>query len=211
VLSAALGWQKKATIEDKENEMAQDYQITLVAVGPGPAGIQNIDLILSDIQGNGTMYEATFLVPSAGSTPGSGRLTEQAGNIYGGRKTGFQRFTPLAGIVIDVNSTALQPVFTVPTTNTSFPINGCIVTHLVLRAATLSLSTVSVAAGFNANGNNVFATATHTELTGPTLATIVSATTGQTFGTSAQSFGIKNSIAQGGAGNVTVDAFGFLF
>ena len=188
--------------------MAQDFMVTLPSQGPGPL---LIDLQLFDIDGNGKKYELTVLGPSLGTVPAPSNRVLQQNAVYGGRKTAPVLLSASGGVLIDANSTALQPIFTVPASTTGYPIVGCIITSMVLRGATVSLTTVSVAAGWNANGNNVYATATHTELTGSTLATPVAPTTGQVIGLPGNSFGIKNSIAQGAPGNFTVDLFGYLF
>jgi hypothetical protein len=189
--------------------MAQDILITLPCSTPNGGG-SLVDLILADLDGTGKRYELTTTFPSTGTFPSApARLAE--GTPVESRKTGMQLLTPEGGVVVDANSTLLQNLFTLPASLAGFPIVGCVIAHMVIRNATISLSTVSVAAGWNASGNNTFATATHTELTGPTLATVILATTGQTIGLASGSFGIKNSIAQGVAANFTVDVFGYIF
>jgi hypothetical protein len=190
--------------------MALDFVATIPVATPNGGGAL-ADLNFFDLDGNGKKYELTIAFPSLGTYPTTPtRLSENAG-IAQTRKLGQQLLTPQGGVLIDANSTLLQALFTLPASTALFPVVGCVVSHLVIRGATISLSTVSVAAGWNAAGNNTFATATHTELTGPTLATVILATTGQTIGLPSGSFGIKNSIAQGVAANFTVDCFGYIF
>jgi hypothetical protein len=183
---------------------AQDVVVTVQSANGGL-----VDLVFFDLLGNQTIYELTMRNPSIGAyVSPPGRAVEGI-TIQPSRKSAASLLA--GGILIDANSTALQPIFTCPASVASDPVVGCIITSMVLRGATTSLTTVSVAAGWNASGNNVFATATHTELTGATLASPIAPTAGQVIGLPGNSFGIKNSIAQGGAGNVTVDLFGYLF
>jgi hypothetical protein len=184
--------------------MAQDLVFTLQSANFGL-----VDLVLFDIKGDGSIFEFTIRNPSIGGYVSPPARAVEGSAIQASRKSAVSLLA--GGVLIDVNITTLQPIFTCPATVASDPVLGCIITGITLRGATTSLTTVSIAAGWNANGNNVFATATHTELTGATLATPITPTAGQVIGLPGNSFGIKNSIAQGGAGNVTVDLFGYLF
>lgn len=106
---------------------------------------------------------------------------------------------------VDLNTATAQTLYTVPTGKT------CIVTHLVIREASTSLTTVSFSIGFNsATFNNIIANATHTELTGSTLYTILDTKTGATRGVAADILKLLNNTLQGGAATCTVDVFGFL-
>ena len=111
--------------------------------------------------------------------------------------------TSLAGV--DLNTTDKQTIYTVPTGK------SCIVTKVVVRLASISLTTANYGFGFDAGGSDVITGATHTELTGNTLYTVLSAKAGAKVGTAGQAFGSKCSVAQGAAATVTIDVFGYLF
>lgn len=116
-------------------------------------------------------------------------------------------FTKLATVTgIDMNSVAETTLFTVPAGK------SCVPTHFVNRAASTSLTTASWSFGFNSGtSNDVVANATHTELTGSTLYTILDAKAGSARGAAADVLRIRVNTAQGGAATMTVDVFGFLF
>ena len=113
------------------------------------------------------------------------------------------KIVTLAGV--DLNVTTKTTIYTVPTGKT------LIVTKVVIRNASASLTTANYALGFNANADDVVTGATHTELTGSTLFSILNAKAGAIRGAAADVFGLKCSVAQGGAATVTVDVFGYLF
>lgn len=107
---------------------------------------------------------------------------------------------------VDLNTATAQTLYTVPTGK------SCIPTHIVIRNVSTSLTTVSFSIGFNsATYNNVVADATHTELTGATLYTVLIAKVGATVGVAADVLKLLNNVLQGGAATCTVDVFGFLF
>lgn len=105
---------------------------------------------------------------------------------------------------VNMNTTDKQSLYTVPTGKI------CIVTHIVPRKASISLTTANWAYGFNASGNDVVATATHTELTGATLFSVIKAKDGAIRGTAGQTFGSKCTVAQGATATLTHDVFGYL-
>lgn len=107
---------------------------------------------------------------------------------------------------VDMNTATATTLFTVPTGK------SCVVTHVVVRNASTSLTTASYSFGFNsASFNDVIANATHTELTGATLYTVLSAKTGATRGVAADLFKVLMNTLQGGAATTTIDVFGYLF
>jgi len=107
---------------------------------------------------------------------------------------------------VDLNNAATPALYTVPN-----EVN-CIITKIVLRNASTSLTTVSLSIGQNASSyNDILANATHTELTGPTLATVLSAKTGAIALTPGTVLKLKNNTQQGGAATCTIDIFGILF
>jgi len=107
---------------------------------------------------------------------------------------------------VDLNTATAQTLYTCPTGKT------CVITRVVVRGASASLSTVSFSIGWNsASFNNVVADATHTELTGNTLYTILPAKAGATLGTSTGILKLLNNVQQGGAATCTVDVIGWWF
>lgn len=107
---------------------------------------------------------------------------------------------------VDMNTATATTLYTVP------PGKSCIISHVVVRAASTSLTTASYSFGFNsASFNDVIANATHTELTGSTLYTILSAKAGATRGAAGDAFKVLMNTLQGGAATTTIDVFGYLF
>ena len=103
------------------------------------------------------------------------------------------------------DDTAKQAIYTCPAGAV------CVITRVVQRAASTSLTTASVSFGWNGNtANDVIANATYTALTGATLYSVTSAKAGAALGVAAGVFGVKVNTEQGGAATVTVDAFGYL-
>jgi hypothetical protein len=117
-----------------------------------------------------------------------------------------QAASPLLASVagVNLNTTNKTTLYTVPAGR------GCVVTHVVIRAASASLTTANYGCGFNANGDDVITAATHAELTGATLYTVLYAKAGAALGAAAGVFGLKCGIAQGSAATATVDVYGRL-
>jgi hypothetical protein len=89
---------------------------------------------------------------------------------------------------------------------------SCIITKVVVRNASTSLTTASYSFGWtSAAFNDVIADATHTELTGATLYTRIDAKAGATLGTSTGTFKVLMNTLQGGAATTTIDVFGYTF
>lgn len=106
---------------------------------------------------------------------------------------------------IDLNDGTAQTLFTVPTGKSA------LITHITVRNASTSLTTASFSIGFNsASYNDIIADATHTELTGNTLFTMLSAKIGAKVGTTLQALKILVNTLQGGAATATFDIFGYL-
>lgn len=107
---------------------------------------------------------------------------------------------------VNLNTGSSQDLYTVPTGR------SCVVTKVVIRAASISLTTVSFSLGFNSTSfNDVVANATHTELTSSALYTVLVAKIGATAGVAGDTFSLKNNTNQGSAATCTVDVFGYLF
>lgn len=107
---------------------------------------------------------------------------------------------------VNLNTATATTLFTVPAGK------SCVITRVVLRNASTSLTTVSMAFGFTSpTFNDTIATATHTELTGNTLYTVLSPKVGSLIGVAAANFSELNTILQGAAATCTIDVFGYLF
>lgn len=116
----------------------------------------------------------------------------------------FTRLATVAGV--DMNTAAVSTLYTVPTGK------SCVITHVVVRNASASLTTASYSFGFNsASFNDVIANATHTELTGNTLYTVLPAKVGATLGGAGNAFKVLMNTLQGGAATTTMDIYGYLF
>ncbi len=89
---------------------------------------------------------------------------------------------------------------------------SAVITRFVLRLASTSLTTVSLSIGWNSAAfDDVLANATHTELTGNTLYTVLVPKTGAKIGTTTQLLKLLCNTLQGGAATCTVEVFGYLF
>lgn len=107
---------------------------------------------------------------------------------------------------VDMNTATATTLYTVPTGK------SCVVTHVTVRNASTNLDTASYSFGFNsASFNDVITNATHTELTGSTLYTVLSAKTGATRGAAGDTFKVLMNTLQGGAATTSMDVFGYLF
>lgn len=106
---------------------------------------------------------------------------------------------------VDLNTAVATSLYTVPADNIA------VITRIVLRNASTSLTTASISFGFNSAAfNNIVANATHTELTGPTLYTVLIPKTGATRGVAADILKVLANTLQGGAATVSIDVFGYL-
>jgi hypothetical protein len=102
---------------------------------------------------------------------------------------------------VDLSVGTKQTLFTVPAGVTA------VITKIVLRGASVSLATASVGFGFDTNATDNVASATHTELTGPTLETALTPITGAKSGAAAAVFGVKATVTQ--SATVTIDVHGY--
>lgn len=112
------------------------------------------------------------------------------------------------GSVAAVNMNTATPtvLYTSPTGRST------VVTRVVVRNCSTSMTTASYSFGWEAvTFANVIANATHTELTGAPLYTILGAKTGATVGTSTQTFNVLMNTLQGGAATCTISTFGYTF
>lgn len=106
---------------------------------------------------------------------------------------------------VDMNTATPTALYTVPTGR------SVIITSVTVHNASTSLTTASYSFGFNSAAfNNVIADATHTELTGSTLYTILNAKAGAKVGVAADVLKVLMNTLQGGAATTTMDVFGYL-
>lgn len=107
---------------------------------------------------------------------------------------------------VDLNTATATTLYTCPAAST------CAITKVLITAASTSLTTASISFGWNSAAfDNVIANATHTELTGATLYTVLNAKAGATLGAAAGTFRVLPNTLQGGAATVTVKVFGYVY
>lgn len=107
--------------------------------------------------------------------------------------------------LVNLNTATATLLYTVPTGYIAVP------TRFVIRAASTSLTTVSFSIGWNsATFNNVLADATHTELTGATLYTVLLPKTGAVRGVAGDTLKLLCNVLQGSAATCSVDVFGYI-
>lgn len=104
---------------------------------------------------------------------------------------------------ISLNVSTKTALYTVPAGK------SCVVTAVCVRAASAGLS-ATFGFGFDASCTDVIAQATHTELTGATLYTVLTAKAGAKLGAAADVFGVKVSAGTQVA-TVTIDVYGRVF
>lgn len=106
---------------------------------------------------------------------------------------------------VDMNTATASTLFTCPTGRT------CVITKVVVRNASTSLTTASYSFGWtSAAFNDVIANAAHTELTGSTLLTVLIPKVGAKLGPSGGTFKVLMNTLQGGAATTSIDVYGFL-
>lgn len=107
---------------------------------------------------------------------------------------------------IDMNAVAATALFTVPLGK------HCIITHIVIYNATVSLDTANFGFGFAAGEDDVIAAAVHAGLTGADLCEVIKSMAGAAIGQDdGEVLSIGVDIAQGVAAEMDVDVFGYLF
>lgn len=133
----------------------------------------------------------------------TGHFIDEEGSIVWPGKLSQERLlqsTP----TVNMNTATATTLFTNPTGRT------CVITKVVVRNASTSLTTASYSFGWtSAAFNDVIANATHTELTGSTLQTILIPIAGQKLGPSAGTFKVLMNTLQGGAATASMDAYGY--
>ena len=107
---------------------------------------------------------------------------------------------------VDLNTAVASTLYTVPGGKTA------LITRFIIYNASTSLTTVSFSIGFNsATFNDVLADATHTELTGATLFTVLNSMAGAKRGAATNVLKLLCNVLQGGAATADVRVFGILF
>lgn len=122
-----------------------------------------------------------------------------------GARTGSETLLA-SNAAVNLNTATATTIYTVATGKSA------VITRVLIRLASTSLTTVSFSVGFNSAAfNDVIADATHTELTGNTLFTMLVAKAGAKIGTSTQLLKLLCNTLQGAAATATVEVFGVLF
>lgn len=107
---------------------------------------------------------------------------------------------------VNMNTATATTLYTSPTGRST------VVTKVVVRNCSTSMTTASYSFGWEAaTFANVIANATHTELTGATLYTRLDPKVGATVGTTTGTFKVLMNTLQGGAATCTMDVFGYTF
>lgn len=105
---------------------------------------------------------------------------------------------------VDVNQSNKVTLYNVPSGKTMIPL------RIIVRNASVNLTTAEFGFGFNANADDVVPSIIHTQLTSSSLFIIDNPVPGAAIGSAASVFGLKCTITQGAAATVTVDVFGYL-
>ena len=105
---------------------------------------------------------------------------------------------------VDLTSVAKVNLYTVPSGKT------CMVTHVIIRNASVSLTLAVVGFGFDSIATNYNTGIVLAALTTSTKYSIVSSVLGAIVGAATDIFGILPTSIQTGGGTVTVDVFGYL-
>lgn len=120
-----------------------------------------------------------------------------------GQSLGQRKLATVEGV--DLNTGDPTSLYTAPAGK------EVIVTEVVMRDASASLTTASISFGWNsADFNDVIANATHTALNAATKYKRISAAAGAVKGAEADVFSVKANTPQGGAATCTIDVFGYL-
>jgi hypothetical protein len=185
------------------NKVLAPLQVT-----PAADGFAQCQLVLQDISSNlGLSANLAYQLSLQFGNQFIGNPSLAASIAQGSIIQGDPRGTPqllAKGVVIDGSLATKQALYTVPT---GF---SCLPTLFILRGASVSLATLSIAFGFNAGATDVIATAVHAGLTGPTLAKYLTPiAAGFTIGTTGQVLGVIATVQQ--ASNLTIDVVGYLF
>jgi hypothetical protein len=106
---------------------------------------------------------------------------------------------------VDLNTAAATLLYTVPAGKTA------IIRRVIMRNASISLTTASISFGWNsASFNNVITNATRTALTSSALYLEILPINGAAIGAAAGTFKVLVNTPQGAAATCTIDVFGYL-
>lgn len=159
----------------------------------------------------GPLYVKTSFGSSGGTLGGivlrgTGDVEALSASEVSGVLSGYvdTKLATVAGV--NMNTATATTLYTCPTGK------SCVITKVIVRNASTSLTTASYSFGWNSAAfNNVIADATHVELTGSTLFTILPSKIGATVGLTTGVFKVLLNTLQGGAATTTMDVFGFTF
>jgi hypothetical protein len=107
---------------------------------------------------------------------------------------------------VDMNTATPTTLYTCPSGK------NCVITRVIVSNASTSLTTASYSFGWtSAAYADVIVDATHTELTGATLYTVLVPKAGALLGTSTGTFKVLMNTLQGGAATARIDVLGFVY
>lgn len=162
----------------------------------------NATLVFIDVNGDGTVFQMSLDVNPSGTYPSN------PASIVAGAAV---QMSPAGGEVLLKTTDSVNLNTATPTSLYTVPVGfQAVITRIVLRNPSISLTTVSLSIGFNSAAfNNVLANATHTELASAGLYTSLSAKAGATKGVAADLLKLLCNTLQGAAATCTVDIFGY--
>lgn len=158
----------------------------ITKVGDGIGDGNSTQIVIDDDAQTAVLNGATAISITNGPSLQEGRLSSTAS--------------------VNLNTATATTLYTCPTGK------SCVVTKVIMRNASTSLTLASVSFGWNsASFNNVIANATHTELTGSTLYTVLDPKIGATVGLTTGVLKVLCNTLQGGAATATIEVFGYTF
>lgn len=188
----------------KGNSVPSTWWIVSKSFGINAATLNGATFAAPGTIGGSTPGAATFITLTSSSTTTLGATTGTSFTVTNAALLNEGRLSTTAAV--DMNTATATTLFTCPSGK------SCIVTRVVVRNASTSLTTASYSFGWTgAAYADVIANATHTELTGATLLTIIQSKTGATLGTSTGLFKVLMNTLQGGAATTTIDVYGYVF
>lgn len=107
---------------------------------------------------------------------------------------------------VDMNALAATALFVVPLDK------NCIIDHIIVRQASLSMTTATYSFGFNAGVNNdVIADDYYAELVDDTVYVKIQPKLGAKVGGAGETLSVIINVVQGAAATTTMEVFGYLF
>lgn len=161
--------------------------------------VKDSDLATTDVTTNNVSASKHGFIPKAPNDAskkisGVDGTWVSAGEIY------------LGTISVDMNTGTATLLYTCQTGK------SCIISRVIIYGASTSLTTASYSFGWtSAAFSDVIANATHTELAGATLYTILFPKVGATIGTSTGTFKVLMNTLQGGAATANMAVFGYVY